>query len=1514
MDHSLSSEEDGSQHSTAQSDEESVSLLQLQRAIADDLSNYQCFVKPFHSVDKERQEQSKVENTPTVRVGQQEINSTGNEGGGNERKETSTEQTGQVLGMDLAGRIKAYEYDILRLKKMLAEKMTEVEEITAEKGELESSVQNALHKLWTKEEELHAQRESSLEREKTLLNSLRQESARSEELELQVQFLAKQNDALQEQLYRLEQQLSEVKIVTEQRKRELENKLPELEGNQESLKRMTAKLMGQIADVVSAQTKQTFRTVDLSSCTSVEETNSEMSGSGKFSESLKESNEDDLSQDGEMINLKELFYRQRKETKDLMSSLRDIWRKINVDSKMHVNEWLVRKEPKVLLDDIYEAYCREKSKIVELEEQNIRQLKNLQDIEEDLCTTEGRIQRIWVSLSLNEEREEKISSTWKNGSPCAEETENALGNIERVLAKGRSILRENRDLKQLNASQEEKINDLQGRIEKARRKESEFAKEVEVRNAKFEELRLSSKKEIEDKDVEIEVLKEQLQELEKKEEQKKMSNGLSDKEKNGTDEILKRRERELVAYKKKSQKKDMALRDEVRDLQEALERTKRDKDDLDEHCILLKEETEKAEARFNSTTEEATSLKEALDQAKKKEEKLFLVTKELYDEFQIKRQENASLETAMVTLYEKVKCFEIEIQTTNQERQVDKKNLKNAKETEQYLQSSLQEAMKELFELKAKKEGKMPAENGHQSLTNQRNDHKGDLMNRLHEVETFINNAMKKSVQDLDEYAVQFGELCEVNNLLKKEVDQYNKTSTTLEKENNRLKMLLQATKDDLLEEMKAKQELEVLLARSTDKSESTLSELNESVEHSTSSQVHELPLASSSDHTMKGTKKTGKSKRKLIAKAISRRLRSSSSSITSSRKEKRKDGESVERVHDNPGRKEALEHERQLRNTVMTLQRDKEELAQRVESLRDELQKAKRRLKSYDHLNDSIRDDACRHVREMTEMNKFLEAIHGRIERAYNLITNDIQGLVEASEVKDMQLQNLEQSLEQFEKENAELLRQIPILKEKLKDAATLKEAALDEGRQLRVSLKTVLEAKEKCLLPSQPPLVINNLNTDVILPQMGKDEVRSILKEVLQEVEYSTSVEMNRMKQSLAEQTVELQSTREQNEYLKPLVDAGVHEQLQKAEEKISHVKEQLKVCEERQKVLRGEAINDKVTANKEIQNLYERYAELKITLRSKEEVLNRYHDMEEALMTENTQLQEEMDAAKQRFSADNLLLMQNAEAKRTIKGWKRKFQRLEEHFEKENNHLREENTWLHNQLAEESSFCAELQGCKAKLKDDLAKAEERLKVLRRKLEERQETLAGFEERRVALETKLSCVQKVNNELQDELSKERFEADRNLLEMRNEFESTVKELKKHQREGNNMVTKVFLLENAKEKLENELKDKERKMAISFKSFTEDRSRLTERVRDLRISLEEEVKRRLDLEEKMQQIVKISVTQKGRIRRQGSTFKAEHNRLQKALEDKAFPNLSFKLSPENKESAEQATQNDMNE
>lgn len=42
--------------------------------------------------------------------------------------------------MDLVGRIKVYEYDIFRLKKMFVEKIIEVEEIMVEKGEFEFSV------------------------------------------------------------------------------------------------------------------------------------------------------------------------------------------------------------------------------------------------------------------------------------------------------------------------------------------------------------------------------------------------------------------------------------------------------------------------------------------------------------------------------------------------------------------------------------------------------------------------------------------------------------------------------------------------------------------------------------------------------------------------------------------------------------------------------------------------------------------------------------------------------------------------------------------------------------------------------------------------------------------------------------------------------------------------------------------------------------------------------------------------------------------------------------------------------------------------------------------------------------------------------------------------------------------------------------------------------------------------------------------------------------------------------
>ena len=1434
-------------------------------------------------------------------------------------------------------RIQGYQYDILRLKDMLEEKMKEAEDIIAEKEELEFNVQNALHKLWAKEEELHAHRKSSLEREKSLLDRLRKESTRSEGLELQVPSLTKQKDTLQKQVYWLEQQLSLIEGATQQRKRELENKLPEIEGNNECLKKMTVKLMGQMADVLSGQNNHVSSAVNSSSCTSVEETSSELSSSEKCSEGTKESTEQyDLGEQGnEKMNLKEALYSQRKDVKTLMSNIQDIWRKVNADSKMHANEWLTRKDPGVLLDDIYEAYCRKKSNIVDLEEQNVRLQKHLHNIEEDFCTTEGRIQRIWVNISLNEEKDEEIHS----GLPCAhlEETENALNNIERVLIKDKSILQENRDLKKLNASKDGKINDLQALVEKVRKEESEFAKELEVRNSKFEELKLSTNKIIQDKDVEIEILKEQLHEIEIKRGQFSTSNGLLNQG-HSKDEILEnrlqRKEREFLTSKNKHEKEEMALRQQIQELQEALGRIKHGKDDLEEYCNFLKEDLEKFETRLTYATEEQNSLKESLVQAQRKEEKLFMVARELYDEFQIKRQENGSQETTIVSLYEKIKCLEVEIHTTNQERQVDKKNLKNAEETKQYLESSLQQALTELFEVKAKKDEEIPVEIS-QFHNVKQDDHREDLLSHLKEVKTFIHNDMQKSVQDLDKYATKFGELCEVNNSLKKEVNEYKNNSSTLQKANYKLKILLQAMKDDLLEELKAKKEMEVLLTRANETSESTLPEHDETFDQSTSSQVQEIPLASSSGHTLHGKKKTAKRKSisKKIPKVISKHLSSnslkfsrmeakndrgleiahvatssqtteadldkfrrretlryvkkipkviskqlSSGSLKFLRKEAKKDrglevahvstsSQTIEAHLDKSTRTETLRHEKQLRSVVMTLQRDKEELSQNVESLQNELQKARTRLKKYGNLNESIRDNASRHVKEMAEMNKLLEAIYTRIEHDHGLITNDIQKLSAASETKAMQLQNLEQLSHRLQKDNVELTNEVAKLEEKLQDAMNVKEAALDEGRQLRVSLQTVLESKDKCLLPSESPLVINNLNTDVILPQLGKDEVRNILKDVLQEIELYNSDEVNRLKQSLAEQAEELLITREEIAYLKTLVDAGLHEELQKAEERIIHLKGQLKVCQERQKVLREAAMKEKVAANDELQILYERFAELKISMRSKEEALNRCQEMEEALMYENAQLQEEVGAVKERFAVDGLLLLQITEAKRETTGWKRKYQRLEEHFENEKKTLTEENLWLHRQLAEESSLCEEFRSSNLKHKHDLDRAEDGLKGLQRKLVERQETLASFEERRVALETKLACLQKANSDLQNELSKERFEADRNLQEVRNEFEATVKELKRHQKEGNNMLTKVFLLENAKEKLEHELKEKERKMGISFESFAEERSKLTERVRDLRISLEDEVRRRLDLEEKMNQIVKISVTEKEQVR-----------------------------------------------
>ena len=239
------------------------------------------------------------------------------------------------------------------------------------------------------------------------------------------------------------------------------------------------------------------------------------------------------------------------------------------------------------------------------------------------------------------------------------------------------------------------------------------------------------------------------------------------------------------------------------------------------------------------------------------------------------------------------------------------------------------------------------------------------------------------------------------------------------------------------------------------------------------------------------------------------------------------------DRVTDKLEKPKTEEHEHRLRNILMTVQCDKEELEIKVESMSEELQRTKARLQNYERLSESIRDEADRNVKEMVEMKKVLEVNCERTERTHSLINKDILDLSEVSKSNEEQVRKLEQILGQYEGENTELQRQVETLKEKVEDEVTVKDAALEEGRQLRVSMKNVLQSKEKCLSLSEPPLLINNLNTDITLPQMGKEEVRVILKEILQDIEYSCSEEVTRLKQRLAEQTEELKMIRKEKRF---------------------------------------------------------------------------------------------------------------------------------------------------------------------------------------------------------------------------------------------------------------------------------------------------------------------------------------------------------------------------------------------
>ena len=69
-------EENGANQSAVQVDEEDVggiASLEMEKAIADDFNNYDCFMQPFHTLNEEKQKE--LENTPCDNVDQQQLSS-----------------------------------------------------------------------------------------------------------------------------------------------------------------------------------------------------------------------------------------------------------------------------------------------------------------------------------------------------------------------------------------------------------------------------------------------------------------------------------------------------------------------------------------------------------------------------------------------------------------------------------------------------------------------------------------------------------------------------------------------------------------------------------------------------------------------------------------------------------------------------------------------------------------------------------------------------------------------------------------------------------------------------------------------------------------------------------------------------------------------------------------------------------------------------------------------------------------------------------------------------------------------------------------------------------------------------------------------------------------------------------------------------------------------------------------------------------------------------------------------
>ena len=1366
--------------------------------------------------------------------------------------------------MDYNFAIKAYRHKIRQLQKAIDEKIKEVEDITAEKDDLESTIQSVLHKLWSKEEQMHNERETSYKREQSLVDALKQEKARCEKLECLAQSLRDEKLTLHERVCQMEYQILIGKEETERWKRKSEEKQSEMDHTP-----LFEGFMKQLLDLLKVQNKRKPRKVLPSSHT--------------IKENSSESNSCDESEEGGEISEGglEVTLGSPSNNEELREKLENLWHMMNV-TEISESQPDIRSD-KQLLQQIIQAFMETKTKAVDQEYQNARYLEKLQEAQEAVCLVEGKIQRLRVAFDLYGEENGEIGSSSTAGEP--QNIESLVGKIESTIARNKSMSEENENLKRLNVSQGEMLATAQKEIDNLKREQVQTLMELKQKRVKIEEIKFTTSKAINDKNEELEIMTEQLRRMQKCFHHPKHR---TQKESASSSNLLKTKGHELAVPQNSCDEKGMALEVELRELQENFERVIKSNTDLEEYCEILKEKVDNSETEISFVVEEERNLRELLRQEERKEEKLKAVMKELYLEVQTRRTEGASQVASITVLQEKVKCLEREIDIKRQELQLERKNAKNAKETEHYLQSSLDKALAEILQIKAFYEKSLAKHREYQDR-DERGEQQKYLVEQLQDLENILHNTTEKSASEVKESADVVDKLTKENRLLRQEVSECNKSSAKVNKTNEKMKALLQAMKEDLIEEMRAKkeamkkkQELEVFLQRKKEKAHELEDRFHSAVvteardvEDTAENIVHEEDHHGSPSETgmhLHGKVRPSKckGKKKLMPKALSRHFSSSSvkskvdlpedcgaqthhnhnEALVSENKQLRSSLDILKKElqYDMHVRAKMVEQQHRLRDVLMAIEHDKESLEREVEALNAQLQRKERDLETCQTLRSELSEQVQKNVGETTEIKKSLNVLIEKIRHIQTKISGDIPFLTESVNEKDLQIRNLERTNQEWVNENASLLQNVQNLTERLGDEVALKVVALEEGRQLRDSLQKIVETKEIMRVAQFEICTVDESASPRILPLKENNEVRIILQEVLGEIELFRDEEFGRLKERLSSVSEEINALRDENEHFKSLLQDGAGDGLQIAEETISYLTEKLKFSQEKQKVLKETCVQDRVRVNEELEKVYQRYTEVKFAMKRKEEALAKYEERQAAFMSDNCQRQEELNRPEK------------LEATLEIERWKRKHEKLQENFNKECQWMREENNWLHTQLAEESSICEETKICKARLDESLREAEEKLKKMNRELDEHRKARTSLEETRVVLETRIACFQSENSELKSELTKERSAALQSLEALRNEYQASAKHLKRQQQEENNLLTKVHLLEKDKKKLEAELKQEQHMMAASLETFTGERSGLTEKIRQLRMSLEEEISRRLELEEKMQQIVNISV------------------------------------------------------